>query len=112
MAVRVGDVAHPRGTDGPTRRLCGGGFDARCGVGPSPDARVCRTANYTSNPRPPYAPFEGSTAAETHYPTRHNGGFNLLFYDSHVKWARPSQLRVRNFREPGYGPLVTGYPGE
>jgi len=70
------------------------------------------TANYTSNPRPPYTPFEGTAAAETHYPTRHNGGFNLLFYDSHVKWARPSQLRVRNFREPGYGPLVTGYPGE
>ena len=59
------------------------------------------TTNYTSNPRPPFLPFEGITGSETHYPTRHSGGCNFLFYDGHVKWARPSMLRVSNFREPG-----------
>ena len=58
------------------------------------------TANYKSNPRPPYTPFEGGPKSETHYPTRHSGGTNFLFYDGHVKWLRPSRLRVANFREP------------
>ncbi|HQK93662.1 MAG TPA: DUF1559 domain-containing protein [Armatimonadota bacterium] len=70
------------------------------------------TANYTANPRPPYTPFEGGSASETHYPTRHNGGLNFLFYDGHAKWLKPSALRVKYFREPGYGPAVPGYPGE
>lgn len=70
------------------------------------------TTNYTSNPRPPFTPFEGITACETHYPTRHNGGCNFLFYDGHAKWYRPSSLRVAHFREPGSLPAVAGYPGE
>jgi prepilin-type N-terminal cleavage/methylation domain-containing protein/prepilin-type processing-associated H-X9-DG protein len=70
------------------------------------------TANYTGNPRPPYTPFEGVSGSETHYPTRHNGGLNMLYYDGHVKWEQPSQLRVANFREPNYPPAVSGYPGE
>lgn len=70
------------------------------------------TSNYTSNPRPPFVPFEGVTACETHYPTRHNNGLNMLYYDGHAKWRRPSSLRVRDFREPGSLPAVPGYPGE
>jgi len=70
------------------------------------------TTNYTSNPRPPFTPFEGITASETHYPTRHLGGGNFLYYDGHVKWRRPSSLRVADFREPASGPAVAGYPGE
>ncbi len=70
------------------------------------------TTNYTTNPRPPFTPFEGTTGSETHYPTRHNGGCNFLFYDGHVKWMRPSMLRVAHFREPGSPPAVPGYPGE
>ncbi len=70
------------------------------------------TTNYTSNPRPPFTPFVGITASETHYPTRHNGGGNFLFYDGHVKWVQPGMLRVSNFREPGSLPAVPGYPGE
>jgi prepilin-type N-terminal cleavage/methylation domain-containing protein/prepilin-type processing-associated H-X9-DG protein len=67
------------------------------------------TTNFTSNPRPPFTPYEGNTNSETHYPTRHNGGCNFLFYDSHVKWMRPSQLKESMFREPGYLPAAL-YP--
>jgi prepilin-type processing-associated H-X9-DG protein len=70
------------------------------------------TTNYQTNPRPPYTPFEGSTGSETHYPTRHSGGGNFLFYDGHVKWRKPSTMRVKDFREPGSPPPVPGYPGE
>jgi prepilin-type N-terminal cleavage/methylation domain-containing protein/prepilin-type processing-associated H-X9-DG protein len=70
------------------------------------------TTNYTVNPRPPFTPFEGITACETHYPTRHNGGLNMAFYDGHAKWKRPAQLRVKDFREPGSPPPVPAYPGE
>jgi prepilin-type processing-associated H-X9-DG protein len=70
------------------------------------------TANYTANPRPPFTPFEGVTASETHYPTRHNGGLNFLFYDGHALWQKPGNLRVASFREPGSVPAVPGYPGE
>jgi len=70
------------------------------------------TTNYTANPRPPFLPFEGDVNSETHYPTRHSGGGNFLFYDGHVKWERPGSLRVANFREPGSIPYVAAYPGE
>ncbi|MCC6444261.1 MAG: prepilin-type N-terminal cleavage/methylation domain-containing protein [Armatimonadetes bacterium] len=70
------------------------------------------TTNYATNPRPPFTPFEGVAGSETHYPTRHSGGCNFLFYDGHAKWMRPSSLRVAYFREPGYPPAVAGYPGE
>jgi prepilin-type N-terminal cleavage/methylation domain-containing protein/prepilin-type processing-associated H-X9-DG protein len=69
------------------------------------------TTNYKKAPRPPFTPFEG-TGSETHYPTRHSGGFNGLHYDGHVKWMRPSNLRVADFRAPGSVPPVPGYPGE
>jgi prepilin-type N-terminal cleavage/methylation domain-containing protein/prepilin-type processing-associated H-X9-DG protein len=81
------------------------------------------TTNYTANPRPPYVPFThppdtkfdtstGLPQCEIHYPTRHGGGLNFLFYDGHVKWMKPGMLRVKYFREPGDGPAVPGYPGE
>jgi len=69
------------------------------------------TTNYKKAPRPPFTPFEGP-GAETHYPLRHSGGFNALHYDGHVKWQRPSSLRVADFRAPGSVPPVPGYPGE
>jgi prepilin-type N-terminal cleavage/methylation domain-containing protein/prepilin-type processing-associated H-X9-DG protein len=69
------------------------------------------TTNYKQAPRPPFTPFVG-TGSETHYPTRHSGGFNALHYDGHVKWIRPSNLRVADFRAPGSPPPVPGYPGE
>jgi prepilin-type processing-associated H-X9-DG protein/prepilin-type N-terminal cleavage/methylation domain-containing protein len=70
------------------------------------------TTNYTANPRPPFTPFSGITASETHYPPRHQGGCNFLYYDGHVAWQRPEGLRVRNFRETGSTPAVPAYPGE
>jgi prepilin-type processing-associated H-X9-DG protein len=48
----------------------------------------------------------------SHYPTRHNGRMNGMFYDAHVALLKPAELRVANFREPGSGPVVAGYPGE
>jgi prepilin-type N-terminal cleavage/methylation domain-containing protein/prepilin-type processing-associated H-X9-DG protein len=68
------------------------------------------TTNFTSNPRPPFTPFAGSTTSQTHYPVRHNGGFNCLFYDSHVKWMMPSNLSSSMFREPGSTP--TSFTGQ
>jgi len=35
-----------------------------------------------------------------------------LFYDGHAGLVVPSQLRVKNFREPGSEPPVSAYPGE
>ncbi|MBV9868586.1 MAG: prepilin-type N-terminal cleavage/methylation domain-containing protein [Abitibacteriaceae bacterium] len=71
----------------------------------------CSDSRVTAPPRPPFIPFTGTTAV-THYPTRHYGGLNALFYDGHVKWQNPSNLRVRNFREPGSQPSIPTYPGE
>ncbi|MBV9470241.1 MAG: prepilin-type N-terminal cleavage/methylation domain-containing protein [Abitibacteriaceae bacterium] len=71
----------------------------------------CAGAAATGGPRPPVTPFTGSFAAP-HYAPRHNGGMNGLFYDGHVKWINPANLRVRNFREPGSEPPVPGFPGE
>ena len=41
----------------------------------------------------------------THYPDRHNGGLNVLYYDGHVQWRKPAMFRVSDFREPGSGPV-------
>jgi prepilin-type processing-associated H-X9-DG protein len=61
-----------------------------------------------SAPRPPWLPF----TAESHYPPRHNGRFNALFYDGHARAMQQSELRLRNFREPGSLPNISVYPGE
>jgi prepilin-type N-terminal cleavage/methylation domain-containing protein/prepilin-type processing-associated H-X9-DG protein len=71
----------------------------------------CSDSRIGTPPRPPFVPFVGS-ASETHYPPRHNARLNGLFYDAHVQLIRPADLSVRNFREPGSLPAVSGYPGE
>lgn len=68
----------------------------------------CSDSRITTPPRPPFVPFN----SDTHYPTRHGGRFMGLFYDGHVEALRTNTLRVSNFREPGSGPDVPGYPGE
>jgi prepilin-type processing-associated H-X9-DG protein len=70
------------------------------------------TTNYAANPRPPFTPFDGIAGCDTHYPNRHNGGTNLLFYDGHVASRNRANLRVGDFREPGSTPAVAGYPNE
>jgi len=71
----------------------------------------CSDSRITMPPRPPFLPFVG-TSSETHYPPRHNGRLNGLFYDAHVLAIKPNNLSVRNFREPGSAPDIAGYPGE
>jgi prepilin-type N-terminal cleavage/methylation domain-containing protein/prepilin-type processing-associated H-X9-DG protein len=71
----------------------------------------CSDSRIAAPPRPPFLPFVGA-ASETHYPPRHNGRLNGLFYDGHVEAFRPSNLSVRNFREPGSDPVIAAYPGE
>ncbi len=68
----------------------------------------CSDSRVSSPPRAPWVPF----SAENHYPPRHGGRMLGLFYDSHVDAIRPANLRVKNFREPGSGPAVDGFPGE
>ena len=93
------------------------------GLVSDPSGRICvwdhrrtpgcaDTTNFTSNPRPPFTPFENDPAgnSETHYPTRHNGGCNFLFYDGHVKWYRPASLNSTMFREPNWPPPPTYGP--
>jgi prepilin-type N-terminal cleavage/methylation domain-containing protein/prepilin-type processing-associated H-X9-DG protein len=68
----------------------------------------CSDSKVGSPPRSPWVPFD----AVSHYPPRHGGRMNGLFYDGHVSLLNPKTLRVSNFREPGSGPAVGGYPGE
>jgi prepilin-type N-terminal cleavage/methylation domain-containing protein/prepilin-type processing-associated H-X9-DG protein len=72
----------------------------------------CSDSRITTPPRPPFLPFIGASASETHYPPRHSGRLNGLFYDAHAQAFRPVDLRVRNFREPGSLPALADYPGE
>ena len=71
----------------------------------------CSDSRVTTTPRPPFLPFVG-TSSETHYPPRHHGRMNGLFYDGHVEALLPANLRVRNFREPGSDPAVAGFLNE
>jgi prepilin-type N-terminal cleavage/methylation domain-containing protein/prepilin-type processing-associated H-X9-DG protein len=71
----------------------------------------CSDSRVSMPPRPPFLPFVG-TSSQTHYPPRHNGRVNGLFYDSHVEALKPADLRVRNFREPASDPAIPDYPGE
>jgi prepilin-type N-terminal cleavage/methylation domain-containing protein/prepilin-type processing-associated H-X9-DG protein len=71
----------------------------------------CSDSRISTPPRPPFLPFVG-TSSETHYPPRHNGRMDGLFYDGHVQLLRPADLSMRNFREPGSLPAVAAYPGE
>ena len=71
----------------------------------------CSDSRITTTPRPPFLPFTG-TSSETHYPPRHSGRMNELFYDAHVQAGKPADLSVRNFREPNSLPTIAAYPGE
>jgi prepilin-type N-terminal cleavage/methylation domain-containing protein/prepilin-type processing-associated H-X9-DG protein len=71
----------------------------------------CSDSRVSTPPRAPFLPFIGSSS-ETHYPPRHDGRLNGLFYDTHVRALRPNDLSVRNFREPGSLPTIAAYPGE
>jgi prepilin-type N-terminal cleavage/methylation domain-containing protein/prepilin-type processing-associated H-X9-DG protein len=67
------------------------------------------TTNYATAPqKPPFTPINGPTAA-THYPVRHNEGMNALFYDGHVSFKKPNNLRDSDFRIPG-SPPATAVP--
>ncbi|HSH96027.1 MAG TPA: type II secretion system protein [Roseimicrobium sp.] len=68
----------------------------------------CADSRIPPPPRPPWVPFTNTS----HFPDRHLGRMNALFYDGHVETVVPATLRVKNFREPGRGPAVPGYPGE
>ncbi len=72
----------------------------------------CSDSRVSTPPRPPFLPFVGASASETHYPSRHNGSMDGLFYDGHVQAIKPADLSVRNFREPGSLPTISSYPGE
>jgi prepilin-type processing-associated H-X9-DG protein/prepilin-type N-terminal cleavage/methylation domain-containing protein len=47
-------------------------------------------------PRGPWEPFTNA-AAQTHYPLRHNGQFNVLFCDGHVAGMQQTALTERMF---------------
>jgi len=68
----------------------------------------CADSTVSVPPRAPWLPFTNTS----HYPDRHAGRMNGLFYDGHVMALRPAQLRVKNFREPGSVPALPSYPGE
>ena len=68
----------------------------------------CSDSRISAPPRPPWVPFTN----ESHYPPRHGGRMDGLFYDGHVEALLPIKLRVRNFREPGSEPPVPGFAGE
>jgi len=72
----------------------------------------CSDSSVSKPPRPPYLPFVGGASSQTHYPPRHNGRLNGLFYDSHLQAMRPADLTLKNFREPGSLPVEAAYPGE
>lgn len=68
----------------------------------------CSDSRIPMPPRPPWVSFTNTS----HYPDRHLGRMNGLYYDGHAEATAPTKLSVRNFREAGFGPEVSGYPGE
>jgi prepilin-type N-terminal cleavage/methylation domain-containing protein/prepilin-type processing-associated H-X9-DG protein len=72
----------------------------------------CSDSSVKTPPRAPYLPFVGGASSATHYPLRHDGRLNGLFYDSHVQAIKPGNLDLKNFREPGSLPAEADYPGE
>jgi prepilin-type processing-associated H-X9-DG protein len=53
--------------------------------------------------RPPFTPVTGPDGG-IHYPPRHNGSLNILFYDGHAASKKPSTFRDSDFRAPGSPP--------
>ena len=68
----------------------------------------CSDSRLTAPPRPPWLPFDNTS----HYPPRHEGRMMGLFYDGHVQSLKRTTLSLRNFREPGAAPEISGYSGE
>jgi prepilin-type N-terminal cleavage/methylation domain-containing protein len=70
-------------------------------------ARTPGCADTTNYPiavrKPPFTPVTGLLAA-THYPPRHLDGLNVLCYDGHVVFRKPSAFRDSDFRIPGSSP--------
>lgn len=71
----------------------------------------CADSTTPIPPRNPWYPFTNAAAA-THYPLRHNQGFQALFVDGHAQRVRPEELTPKYFREPGMGPVIPAFPGE
>lgn len=61
---------------------------------------------YPNRQRPPLTPTSGPEGAP-HYPPRHNGSLNVLYYDGHVASRRPGSFRDSDFRIPGSLPPAT-----
>ena len=61
---------------------------------------------YPNFQRPPLTPTTGA-GSEAHYPPRHNGSLNVLYYDGHVGSRRPGSFRDSDFRIPGSPPPAT-----
>ena len=72
----------------------------------------CADSTVSTPPRPPYLPFAGGSASQTHYPPRHAGRLNGLFYDAHAQAFKPAELQLANFRQPGSLPVEAAYPGQ
>jgi prepilin-type processing-associated H-X9-DG protein len=45
----------------------------------------------------PATPFDSPDIIATHYPTRHNGTFNVLYCDGHAESRRPTDLLLQDF---------------
>jgi len=71
-----------------------------------PSCGGASVAGYTAHQRPPFSPLTGP-AGEEHYPPRHLDGMNILFYDGHSAWRKPSNLRDGDFRPLGTAPLAS-----
>ena len=71
----------------------------------------CADSTTHTPPRNPWYPFTNSAAA-THYPLRHNNGFQAMFVDGHAQRVRQEELTPKYFREPGVGPAILAFPNE
>lgn len=60
-------------------------------------------SNSSPSLRPPFTPLTGSLG-EDHYPPRHNGSVDVLFYDGHTAARKPGSFRDSDFRIPGSPP--------
>ena len=68
-----------------------------------PACGAAAATGYAADQRAPFTPVTGPAAA-AHYPERHNGGVNALFYDGHVAFRKPGSFRDSDFRAPGSPP--------
>ena len=69
------------------------------GTMPGPQAAPTRPIIRRRPQKPPFTPVTGTPAA-THYPLRHSEGINVLYYDGHVKWRKPSTCATATSGSP------------